>query len=97
MGPAPEYIESLYTEFAKDSTTVDPEWKKFFEGYDFALGSAPTNGNGTASAGTPEQLAKEIGVFELDTRLSQKGASCRNHQPYTHKERPSSAVGTGTL
>ncbi len=75
MGPTPEYIESLYNEFAKDSTTVDPEWKKFFEGYDFALGSG--NGNGsTAPAGataTPGQLEKELGVFELIRAYRKRG------------------------
>src|ERR1700733_11223573 len=74
MGPTPEYIESLYKEFAKDSTTVDPEWKKFFEGYDFALGSTPTvNGNGAAVTSSPEQLAKEIGVFELIRAYRKRG------------------------
>jgi len=76
MGPTPEYIESLYNEFAKDSTTVDPEWKKFFEGYDFALGSG--NGNSsTATAGAttvaPGQLEKELGVFELIRAYRKRG------------------------
>ncbi len=39
----PAYIESLYNDFVKDPTSVDPEYKKFFEGFDFAL--AHTNGH----------------------------------------------------
>ncbi|MFI5196700.1 MAG: 2-oxoglutarate dehydrogenase E1 component [Chitinophagales bacterium] len=78
MGPTPEYIESLYKEFAKDSTTVDPEWKKFFEGFDFAIAQSPGSiergaGSGVRSAGSPEQLAKEIGVFELIRAYRKRG------------------------
>ena len=74
MGPTPKYIESLYQEFAKDSTTVDPEWKKFFEGYDFALGATPTSSGSSAGASlSPDQLAKEIGVFELIRAYRKRG------------------------
>jgi len=67
-GPTPEYIESLYTEFAKDSSTVDPEWKKFFEGFDFAISNnAPSQAAATGAGSTlnSDDLVKEIGVFEL--------------------------------
>jgi len=33
----PEYIENLYRDFLKDPASVDPEIKKFFEGFDFAI------------------------------------------------------------
>jgi 2-oxoglutarate dehydrogenase E1 component len=74
-GPTPAYIESLYSEFAKDSTTVDPEWKKFFEGFDFALSNgivdaSPANGK-AAPAG--DQLVKELGVFELIRAYRKRG------------------------
>ena len=50
----PEYIENLYRDFLKDPASVDPEIKKFFEGFDFAM----SNGNGlnsttAATASTP--------------------------------------------
>jgi 2-oxoglutarate dehydrogenase E1 component len=67
-GPTPAYIESLYQEFAKDSTLVDPEWKKFFEGFDFAVTNAVGSSTAVAGAGTATsggQLEKELGVFEL--------------------------------
>ena len=41
----PSYIESLYQDFLKDSSSIDPDLKKFFEGFDFAVA------NGSASAG----------------------------------------------
>ncbi len=79
-GPDPAYIESLYNDFAKDSTTVDPEWKKFFEGFDFATNSqsSPAQPQGISFSGKPEPispdlLAKEIGVFELIRSYRKRG------------------------
>ena len=40
---SPAFIENMYQEFVKDPDSVDPEMKKFFEGFDFAVG------NGAAS------------------------------------------------
>src|SRR5690349_15870417 len=77
MGPTPAYIESLYNEFAKDSATVDPEWKKFFEGFDFAVNNAQltAKGNGEAGKSTSgsNQLIKELGVFELIRAYRKRG------------------------
>ena len=77
-GPTPAYIESLYNEFAKDSSTVDPEWKKFFEGFDFAINnSAPATGTNGAATGknavSSDQLAKELGVFEMIRAYRKRG------------------------
>jgi 2-oxoglutarate dehydrogenase E1 component len=33
----PQYIENLYLDFKHDPSSVDPELKKFFEGFDFAM------------------------------------------------------------
>ena len=54
----PSYIEGLYQDYVKNPETVDPEFRKFFEGFDFAVtqGKAAVNGsangasNGTATA-----------------------------------------------
>ncbi|HEY4289151.1 MAG TPA: 2-oxoglutarate dehydrogenase E1 component [Puia sp.] len=56
----PAYIEGLYQDFVKNPDTVDPEFRKFFEGFDFAVSqgrsaltnSLPINGNGSASTAT---------------------------------------------
>lgn len=42
----PAYIESLYQDFLKNPENVDPEFRMFFQGFDFALSNAPVNGNG---------------------------------------------------
>jgi 2-oxoglutarate dehydrogenase E1 component len=41
----PAYIENLYKDFVKDPNSVDPELKKFFEGFDFAITNAGINGS----------------------------------------------------
>ncbi|HWB91071.1 MAG TPA: hypothetical protein VG605_04445, partial [Puia sp.] len=52
----PSYIEGLYQDYVKNPDTVDPEFRKFFEGFDFAItqGRNGSNGsaNGVATAGT---------------------------------------------
>ena len=49
----PAYIEGLYQDFVKNPDAVDPEFRKFFEGFDFAVTQGKSlviNGNGSASA-----------------------------------------------
>jgi 2-oxoglutarate dehydrogenase E1 component len=51
----PAYIESVYNDYLVNPTTVDPELKKFFEGFDFAVSKI---GNGKAAAATTAPAAK---------------------------------------
>jgi 2-oxoglutarate dehydrogenase E1 component len=46
----PQFIEGLYQDYSKDPDSVDPELKKFFEGFDFAMGSAKNGSNGSTTA-----------------------------------------------
>ena len=46
----PEFIENLYQDFLQDPNSVDPDLKKFFEGFDFAIGNGKVKTNGTATA-----------------------------------------------
>lgn len=84
-GPGANFVESLYQDFVNDASSVDPEWKKFFEGFDFAVstlsGDVPTTN--TLKANTPtanttattnsDLIAKEIGVFELIRAYRKRG------------------------
>ena len=47
----PSYIEGLYQDFVKNPDAVDPEFRKFFEGFDFAVtqGKAFNGVNGAAN------------------------------------------------
>ncbi|HTE07739.1 MAG TPA: 2-oxoglutarate dehydrogenase E1 component [Flavitalea sp.] len=61
----PSFIEGLYQEFLGNPEAVDPELRKFFEGFDFAMasGKAVANGspNGQPTAGTSSKLAPQNG------------------------------------
>src|SRR5689334_12216627 len=58
----PQFIESLYRDFTKDPESVDPEMKKFFEGFDFALSNTAVNGNGKAATASPETASAKESV-----------------------------------
>jgi 2-oxoglutarate dehydrogenase E1 component len=44
----PSFIEGMYQQFLQDPTSIDPDLKKFFEGFDFAM----QNGNNNVVANT---------------------------------------------
>ena len=65
----PAYIESLYNDFLNNPESVDPEYRKFFEGFDFALSN--TNGHAAVPTAAPaaqapaSNLEKEFAVYNL--------------------------------
>ncbi|RYD98219.1 MAG: 2-oxoglutarate dehydrogenase E1 component, partial [Sphingobacteriales bacterium] len=77
----PSYIESLYNDYLSNPENVDPEYKKFFEGFDFAVGKVGSNGTKTAVAAdtgdgavlNSDQLSKEIAVFDLIRYYRKRG------------------------
>jgi 2-oxoglutarate dehydrogenase E1 component len=78
----PAFIESLYQDFLKNPEGVDPEFRKFFEGFDFAVaeGKAGSNGhaaNGVATeagtAGAGIDWKKEVGAYRLILGYRNKG------------------------
>jgi 2-oxoglutarate dehydrogenase E1 component len=76
MSSDPSYIESLYNEFTQNPSSVDPNWKKFFEGFDFAVSKVNGNGSHAASASGAignEQLTKELAVFRLILSYRKRG------------------------
>lgn len=73
----PAYIERLYQEFIQNPESIDPDMKKFFEGFDFAVANgsgAQANLNG-ASSGTDSGIdwMKEIKVYRLILGYRNKG------------------------
>lgn len=61
----PEYLENLYRDFKANPASVDVEFKKFFEGFDFAT----LNYNGKSSAVSTD----EFKVFQLITAYRERG------------------------
>lgn len=70
----PSYIENIYKDYIKDPESVDPDLRKFFEGFDFAINneiaSIKTNGAGISA---PTNLDKEFGTFQLIMAYRKKG------------------------
>ncbi|HET7896934.1 MAG TPA: 2-oxoglutarate dehydrogenase E1 component, partial [Flavisolibacter sp.] len=86
----PSYIESLYKDFVKDPESVEPEFRRFFEGFDFAVSSGNvTNGHtvaelpqpGAAKAAPAAQLDKEFAVYNLILAYRNKGHLVANTNP----------------
>ena len=55
---SPAFVEKLYDDYIKDPNSVDPEMKKFFEGFDFAIGNGKKETNGTVSPVAPSSASK---------------------------------------
>ena len=53
---SPDFIENLYRDYVKDPDSVDPELKKFFEGFDFGINFTKNgiSGNSSATAVAPD-------------------------------------------
>jgi 2-oxoglutarate dehydrogenase E1 component len=77
----PAYVESLYQEFVKNPENVDPDLRKFFEGFDFAVANKlAATGNGTV---VKEPIAhasvsgidwkRELGVYRMILGYRNKG------------------------
>jgi 2-oxoglutarate dehydrogenase E1 component len=81
----PSFIEHQYQDFVKDPASIDPELRKFFEGFDFAIthGKSSVNGEMTAPAiaspvSTGTELTgadwkKELGAYRLILGYRNKG------------------------
>ncbi|HVG15894.1 MAG TPA: hypothetical protein VM935_13065, partial [Chitinophagaceae bacterium] len=75
----PAYIENLYKDFVANPENIDPEIRKFFEGFDFAVSHQNGNGNGTATAQPAAQgidavqISKEFSVYSLIMAFRKKG------------------------
>lgn len=73
----PAYIENIYNDFIANPESVDPEMRKFFEGFDFAVSKvAPPSSNGQAVNGKQtdlKNLQKEFSVFQLIRAYRKKG------------------------
>ena len=80
---SPSFVESLYQDFVKDPNSIDPDFRKFFEGFDFAVSNNKTGSNGTPAIHPKDNGAKteksdidwkrEIGIYRLILGYRNKG------------------------
>ncbi|MFN0276720.1 MAG: 2-oxoglutarate dehydrogenase E1 component [Chitinophagales bacterium] len=66
----PQYIEHLYANFRNNPASVDAEWKKFFEGFDFAQQNFIPNGKQALHTG---DLFEELKVYNAILAYREKG------------------------
>lgn len=74
-----EYIDNLYEKYKKYPDSVNPSWRSFFQGYDFA--SQSYNGYSiseltvvkSSDVGIPEQIHKEFKVINLINAYRKRG------------------------
>ncbi|MAN02239.1 MAG: 2-oxoglutarate dehydrogenase E1 component [Owenweeksia sp.] len=66
------FIDDLYQKYLKSPDNVEPSWRAFFQGYDFALEEYGDNGGPAAAVGAVlnhdeivEEIRKEFQVLEL--------------------------------
>ena len=77
---SPSFIESLYQDFIKDPQSIDPEFKIFFEGFDFAITQGKNGYNKPAVSKEPVfsttdgvDWKKELGAYRLILGYRNKG------------------------
>ncbi|HEY1113388.1 MAG TPA: 2-oxoglutarate dehydrogenase E1 component [Chitinophagaceae bacterium] len=71
----PAYIENLYNDYVQNPDSVDPEYRKFFEGFDFAISQGANGQPAPAKEGGVDvaQLAREFSVYNLIQAYRKKG------------------------
>ena len=86
-GSSPEFVEKLYHDFVKNPGSIDPEFRKFFEGFEFALSIGAINGQSkTGNAPVHKladlpQLTKEFAVYNLILAYRKKGHLAADTNP----------------
>ena len=81
----PAYIENLYKDYLQNPESVDSEYRKFFEGFDFAMshgnGHAVATDKQTEAPATIGNITKEFAVFQLILAYRKKGHLVANTNP----------------
>jgi 2-oxoglutarate dehydrogenase E1 component len=86
----PAFIENLYQEFVKNPSITDPDLRKFFEGFDFAIanGAASSNGKAVSVASGDIDWMSEINVYRMILGYRNKGHLIAKTNPIrTRKDR----------
>jgi 2-oxoglutarate dehydrogenase E1 component len=86
----PAFIEGLYQDFLTNPESVDPDLRKFFEGFDFAVAGNYTASQSSAEGGVAASAdwMKEIKVYRLILGYRNKGHLIAKTNPIrTRKDR----------
>lgn len=89
----PEYIENLYDSYLADPSSVDPEFKKFFEGFDFAYSKInDTSAPSATTSTTPSEkvsgntMLKEIQVYQYIRDFRKRGHLLADTNPIRERK-----------
>lgn len=55
------YIDELYSSYKSDPASIDPSWKEFFDGFDFALTNYSEDENGQTQKAQPSPSVQKSG------------------------------------
>lgn len=86
----PNYIEQMYKDYTSNPESIDPEFKKFFQGIDFAFDTLKTKPQSsqtieTSTTLTPipngNSLQKEFGVYQLIRAYRKRAHLLSNTNP----------------
>ncbi|MFZ5978952.1 MULTISPECIES: 2-oxoglutarate dehydrogenase E1 component [unclassified Hydrotalea] len=79
----PAYIESLYQEFVKNPDNIDPDLRKFFEGFDFAISNSTGLPAIAVTTNLPSNIdwMKEVNVYRMILGYRNKGHLIANTNP----------------
>ncbi|HEY0060442.1 MAG TPA: 2-oxoglutarate dehydrogenase E1 component, partial [Flavisolibacter sp.] len=89
----PAYIESLYKEFSANPESVDPEFRKFFEGFDFAQANGNGNSAQASGGGSAVELTKEFAVYNLILAYRKKGHLIAKTNPIRERKNRGANLG----
>ncbi|MEM7372017.1 MAG: 2-oxoglutarate dehydrogenase E1 component [Bacteroidota bacterium] len=71
---SPAYIDNLYQSYKSDPQSVDPEWQRFFSGFDFALTQyGDSSSTSSTPAGDNPLGSKELSVLNLINDYRNRG------------------------
>ncbi|MEL6252763.1 MAG: 2-oxoglutarate dehydrogenase E1 component [Bacteroidota bacterium] len=68
----PEFVENLYKDYQADPASVDPSWKRFFDGFTFAQQNY-SNGSSNGQATSDVLGSKELAVLNLINAYRTRG------------------------
>ncbi|MEL7210340.1 MAG: hypothetical protein AAGK32_19270, partial [Actinomycetota bacterium] len=55
------YVDAMYEQWLEDPTSVDQEWRTFFQGFDLGVRTAPDEDDGTPTGARPSMTQVGIG------------------------------------
>lgn len=82
----PAYIDQLYQDFVKDPGSIDADFRKFFEGFDYAVASGTTNKVNGSETATNANLDKEFAVYQLIQAYRKKAHLIANTNPIRERK-----------